>query len=61
MDESNRRILVAHLEEQREFLEMVVKANRTDLILAASRRVYQLESLLNDGNNYPRPDNPSTY
>jgi hypothetical protein len=57
VDESNRRILVAHLEEQREFLEMVVKANRTDLILAASRRVYQLESLLNDGNNHTRPDN----
>lgn len=57
MDESKRRVLVAHLAEQREFLEMLVKANNAELIPVAARRVYELESLLNDRNNYPRPDN----
>ncbi len=57
MDNSYRRILVAHLAEQREFLEMLVRANNAELIPVAARRVYELESLLNDRNNYPRPDN----
>ncbi len=57
MDNSDRRILVAHLAEQREFLEMLVRANNAELIPVAARRVYELESLLNDRNNYPRPDN----
>jgi hypothetical protein len=57
VDESKRRVLVAHLAEQREFLEMLVKANNAELIPVAARRVYELESLLNDRNNYPRPDN----
>ena len=60
MDDSNRRILVAHLAEQREFLEMLVKANKSEFIPVAARRVYELESLLNDRNNYPRPDNSGT-
>lgn len=40
---------------------MVVKANMTDEIPVAARRVYALENLLkNDRDNNSRPDNSGT-